>query len=293
MGREPNQPADLAAPDARGSAPSQEELDSFLDPQVPEGPPELVGGQPVSPLPPEPGRPSGAPPAPEAPVDDRLTKALQTIESLQREVADMRGRPPVVYEPRPAAREVAPEMIEVLPGRRIPKDPDLRPIKLRGEDLIRMGWNEDPAAALNALGNALLMHIADVIPQLTLSQLEETGRTYNAGVNRRDAFFNEFSDLKEFGDLADIVERQTMNEVPIQGMTQADWNREVGSRVRSRIAAMRGISMDQYMASLGGRPGGAPRPRAVTAPPSGGGRRSAPANDQQREIDDLIQDRLG
>jgi len=185
-----------------------------------------------------------------------------------------------------------PEMVEIMPGRYIPKDPSQRAIKLRPEDLVRMGWNDDPAAALNALANAFFHHIAEVVPQMTMSQLQEQGRAYNAGQTRKEAFFGDFPDLKEFGDLADVVERQAMQELPIQNMTQGDWNREVGNRVRSRIAAMRGISMEQYTASLGSRPGGAPRPRAVTAPPSGGGRRAPAAGDQQREMDDLLEGRL-
>ena len=273
---------------------TQADLDAFLEPQAPEEIPPLVGGQPVSP---DPGATEPRTTArPTSPVeDDRLTKALQTIEGLQRTVADLQGRPvrEVVVDRSPT-RDTMPEMLEVFPGRFIPKDPNSRAIKLRGEDLVRMGWNEDPAAALNALGNALLMHIAEVIPQLTIGQLEEHGRAYSAGQGRKDAFFNEFADLREFGDLADIVERQTMQEVPIQGMSQGEWNREVGGRVRQRIAAMRGISMDQYMASLGARPNGAAaRPRAVTGPTAGGSARRAPVNDQQREMDDLLEGRLG
>lgn len=268
----------------QNNAPEQTELEGILEPGAPEAPPELVGGQPQVPLPPERERVT--------PSEERLNKALSTIEGLQREIADLKGRPPqVVYQGEPR-REAVPEMIEVLPGRRIPKDPEQRAIKLRAEDLLAMGWNEDPARALNALANAFFHHIAEVVPAITLAHLEDTNRTRHAGASRQDTFFRDYPDLKEFSDLANIVEQQTMQEIPMQGMSQSEWNREVGTRVRQRIAAMRGISLEQYTASHTARSGGSGgRSRAVTAPPARGAR-VAPTNDQQREMDDLIDGRL-
>lgn len=290
--------ADETAPaTASGSPQDQAQLDieGFLEPSVSETPPELVGGQPVSQLPPEPRGPRASSPPPAGGGEDQLSKALKTIETLSREVENLKGRQPqVVYQDRGPARDNLPEMVEVMPGRYIPKDPGQRAIKLRAEDLVRAGWNEDPAAALNVLANAFYHQIAEVIPALTLNHLEERGRFARAGENRQATFFNEYSDLREFPDLANIVEQQAMAELPMQGMSQGEWNREVGTRVRQRIAAMRGISLEQYMASLSTRPNGAtPRPRAVTGPPSGGTRPTRPANDQQREMDDLIEGRLG
>src|SRR5262245_25098454 len=266
----------------------QLELESLIEPQDPrEGAPELVDGQPQA--------PALEAPAPRGETDsERLSKALQTIEGLTKQVHDLQGRQPqVVYQDRPASgREALPEMIEVLPGRMIPKDPTQRAIKLGAQDLIRMGWNEDPAGALNALANAFFHHIAEVVPTITLHQLDQQGRVYNAGQNRQNAFYTEFPDLRDFSDLAQIVENQAMQELPMGNMTQGDWNREVGTRGRQRIAPMRGVSLEQYTASLGGLPNGAaPRRRAVTAPPARGARQ-APANDQQREIDDLLEGRL-
>lgn len=261
-----------------------QDIEGILEPTSPETAPELVDGQPQTPAP-----EAREPRAPQE--DDRLTRALQTIEGLQREVADLRGRPPQIVQDR--SRDFAPqmEMIEVLPGRSIPKDPSQRAIKLRAEDLVRMGWNEDPAQALNALANAFFHQMAEVIPAITFQQLEDAGRTRSQGMSRQDSFFKDYPDLKDFPDLANIVEQQAMQELPIQSMSQNEWNREVGSRVRQRIASMRGISLDQYTSSLAGRSGAAPRPRAVTSPPARGGRQ-APSNDQQREIDDLLEGRL-
>jgi hypothetical protein len=261
----------------------QQQLDSILEPAVPEGPPELVGGQPAAPPPPEPRE------------DERLTKALDMIASLQKEVADFKGQPArreVVYQQPPQPGEAPMEMIEVLPGRKIPKDLDRRAIKLRPDDLIRMGWNEDPAMAINTLANAFFHHIAEVVPAITLAYIQEQNNVSTAGQNRQQGFYTDFPDLKDFGDLANLVEQQALNEVDIRGMSQRDWNREVGNRVRQRIAAMRGITVDQYNATVGARPSAPSRSRAVTAPPARGGRVAPAGGDQQREMDDLIEGRI-
>lgn len=264
---------------------AEEALEAILEPSAPEAPPELLGGQPQTPAPEGPGRGRGD--------EDRLSKALETIAGLQREIADIKGQPrqQVVYQQPPPSGEMPMEMMEVFPGRVIPKDPDKRAIKLKSEDLLRMGWNEDPAMAINTLANAFFHHIAEVVPAITMAYLGEQNTRAVSARTREETFYGEFPDLKDFSDLAQIVEQQALAEGRIQGMSQQEWNREVGGRVRSRIAAMRGVSVDQYTASVGAPRSGAPRSRAVTAPPARSGQR-APANDQQKEMDDLLEGRI-
>ena len=88
-------------------------------------------------------------------------------------------------------------------------------------------------------------------------------RAEAAKAKRQEDFFREFPDLREFADLANVVEQQTMQGLSIQGMSQVEWNKEVGTRVRQRIASTRGISLEQYAASLASRDGAAENNRAV------------------------------
>jgi hypothetical protein len=261
---------------------TDQDIEGILAPELP---PELEGGQPTAPSAPEPK-------PPQEPVDERLNKALSTIEALQREVVDLRRRPAQVVQQVPYTGEPRLEMEEVFPGRSIPKDPSQRHIRIQPEDLIRLGWNDDPARAINTLANAFFHHIVDVIPALTMAYQQESERSRSVGAQRQQSFYQEFPDLRDFSDLAQIVEQQALNEGRIQGLSQAEWNREIGGRVRQRIAAMRGISVDQYQATVGQSGTSAPRSRAVTAPPARGSRAATAGNDQQREMEDLIEGRL-
>lgn len=221
-------------------------------------------------------------PAPQPSSDDRLTQALQTIENLQRQVSqlsEVRGADRAVDRPEPSI-----EYEEVLPGRRIPKDPTKRPVRLRTEDLIRLGWNDDklgPAHVLETLGNAFFGFIMDSVPAFTMNLTQAQMAAANQAAAIEHSFLSEFEDLQPHKDFVKVIETGALQSgyLSIRGKTQQQYNQELGKLVREKVASMRGISYDQYVASLGG---GRSTSRAVTTP-TGGTRSRRPAEGEQEK----------
>jgi hypothetical protein len=230
------------------------------------------------------------------PEGDRLAAALRAVEEQQRRIQDLEGRIaslPQRYEApaRDARPEAQVEFEEVLPGRRIPKDPQQRPIKIDTNDLLRLGWNEDPAKAINALANAFFGFIVDAIPQYTMQQYDARIGIAQQAWQRKQYFWSEYPDLTEHETFVSMLEQEAQRAgyLTPNGKTQEVYNREVAGLARQRIAAMRGITVDQYMASVPRGQSPAPPPqrsRAVTASGGRGAPRQQPSG-PDRYLDDL------
>jgi hypothetical protein len=238
----------------------------------------------------------GPPPrevAPEPQADDRLAAALRAVDEQGRRIQELEGRlaQPVPREPYAQRAEAQIEFEEVLPGRRIPKDPQQRPIKIDTNDLLRLGWNEDPAKAINALANAFFGFIIDAVPQYTMNQYDQRVGMAQQAWQRKLYFWQEYPDLQEHETFVSMLEAEAQRAgfLTPAGKTQEVYNREVAGLARQRIAAMRGISVDQYLTSVPRGQNSAPAPqrsRAVTASGGRGAPRHQPQG-QDRYLDDL------
>lgn len=264
---------------------------------VPEQEPE------VKETPPEPAKPAPAeshePTPPGEPVEaNRLTAALKTIESLTSKISELETRfstaPPRAEReaPRP---EPSIEFEEVL-GRRIPRDPSRRPIKLKADDLLRLGWNDDPAKALEAAANAFFDFILEAIPQYTTQTWDQRSQAERARAEKVNYFWNEHQDLKGLEPFVQTVEQMSLQDGTLNPQafrSHTEYASALGRRVREKVAAMRGQSLDQYLASVSAK--GATRQPASRAVTTGGGspaRTPKPTpGDQQKEIDDLVDNR--
>lgn len=280
-----------------------EDLDRQIDEML--GRPETVAGSepkatetPAASEPPH----GEAPPSTTTPAvvpaeEDRLGAALKTIENLQREVVEMRAEVSARSRPMDAARpEPSIEFEEVL-GRRVPKDRSKRAIKVQAEDLLRLGWNEDPAKVIELLGNAMFDFLVDVIPSHTTQSWQNRTQAEERARANLNSFWSAHEDLKDLQPFVKTVEDMSLADGtlnPAAFPSQGDYNVALGRKVREKVAAMRGLSYDQYLAAVsrGSASPASPPSRAVA---TGGGSPSRgarpPAGSQQSEIDDLINNR--
>jgi hypothetical protein len=236
------------------------------------------------------------PPA-EPAVDDRLAAALKTIEEQNQRIQGFESRIAAAErgayhrELPPPTREPQVEYEEVFPGRQVPKDATQRPIRLTEQDLLRLGWNENPARAIETLANAFLGYIVDSIPQYTMNQYDQKVGVAQQAWHRKQYFWQQFPDLQEHETFVGMLEQQAQQAgyLTPAGKTQDVYNREVAGLARQRIASMRGLSVDQYMDSLPKASSGqAPRGPASRAQTAGGGRGPRPSREQgDRYLDDL------
>lgn len=282
-------------PDEPQQTPEPEGLVDFLT----EGEPNVVAEPESRTEPPSPGSVQSVVPqvqTPPQPSDtDRLTQALATIDELRRNQVALEQRLTSVAPRTPERVEPSIEYEEVI-GRRIPKDRSKRTIKVTSEDLLRLGWNEDPAATIERLANAFFDFVADVIPQQTQAAWQQRTETERLSRERLNLFWDDHPDLKGMDAFVGTVELGSLNDGSLspQGLTQKQYNERLGLKVREKVAAMRGLSMDQYLVAVRPTPSGgaAPASRAVTTSGGGGQTRKTGALDPQRkEMDDLIDNR--
>lgn len=285
----------------RSQPQSQDQIDSFVD-DMTNARPELETPSPatgerepaVQTEGDAPARSTHSPAEPRAEGEtDRLAAALQTIEDLKKRHEDLERR--LTHDPydtrrQPDRAEPQVEMIEVLPGLRLPKDVQQRPIKITEDDLLKLGWNDNPGMAMNNLANLLYGFILETVPEIVQRRLSADTAATRTQESRREGFFTEFSDLKGFEDLVHMTETRANSEgVLPRDFTQTDYNQTIARRTRERIAAMRGIPVEQYLSSIQGSRGdrGGATPRSVTSSgaPARGARRAA--SDVQRELDEL------
>lgn len=222
-------------------------------------------------------------PTPQA--DTEVSKALATIESLRRENDELRRRPTEASRPEPEI-----EFVEPLPGVRLPKDKTQWPIKIKDTDLVALGWNDNPADAIQTLANVFYEYVASTLlpasERLVLSRLE--GR---ASADRRVSTFESmFPDLAPHRDLMEVVEIRARREGADTKYSGYEYFKEIGRRGRTRLAELRGMTLADYEASLS-RPTTPPARSRATMGGSAPSRRSDPntgLNPQQKEMADLL-----
>lgn len=177
--------------------------------------------------------------------DDRLDQALRTIDRLTGELETRRPQP----------REFTAQSIEWMDtpwGIQIPKDPKMRFVQLDEKHLDALGIDGSIAPGLNILANAFWASIVNTVPQNTMRAMEEIQSRRNMTRERYTSFFDEYSDLKDHTELTTIIEHDARRREPgLVNLNEADYRREISRRVRSKIAGMRGISLDQYEREVG------------------------------------------
>lgn len=252
-----------------------------------------VGGD-TAPAPkPEPAKPA------EPSADDRIAAALAAIESQKQEIAALRAQIPQTSsrEPKSADQPVPSIEFEEVLGRRIPKDVAKRPIRVTADDLVKFGWNEDPAATIEKLANAFFDFVLESIPAVTTQGWQQRTEAEQRRAQNIKHFSDNHPDLVQFEPFIRTVEQQSWRDGSLRlqdydgspGRTQAEYNLALGKKTREAIAAMRGITYDQYVATLRAPSRGAPASsRAVTTSTGGRGGRAQPDQSElQKELDDL------
>lgn len=192
------------------------------------------------------------PPSPaDAKGEDDLSRALSTIAELQSKVEELVKRPSGVT-PEALRAEPEIEMVEYFKGLRVAKDPTKRPIRVTDEDLIKAGWNENPANAIEVMANTFYQLIAASIPQLVENQRTARTRVEEEGHNRENRFNELFPDLKAHGELMEIVERNERKNGADRRFAgkPEEYFQQIGRAGRTRVAQLRGLSLEQYESSL-------------------------------------------
>lgn len=178
--------------------------------------------------------------------DQRLDSAFRTIDTLRRELEQRQPRPRQI-----TTQDIA--WMDTPWGIQIPKDPRMRYIQLAPEHLEAVGIDGSIAPGLNVLANAFWASIVNTIPQNTMRAMDEIQNRRSTDRERFTSFFDEYSDLKDHVELVQLIEHQARRAEGLHQRfpQQGDYRREVSRRVRSKIAAMRGISLDQYEREVG------------------------------------------
>jgi len=203
------------------------------------------------------------------PEDQRLDQALRTIDRLTGELETRRPQERPQFDPRSI------EWMDTPWGIQIPKDPRMRFVQLEDKHLESLGIDGSIAPGLNVLANAFWASIVNTIPQNTMRAMEEVQNRRNTTRERYVSFFDEYSDLKDHAELTQLIEHQARQTDPrIQSLGEAEYRQEVSRRVRSKIAAMRGISLDQYEREVG----------TGTTSRNNNQRRLAPAQSRARSV---------
>ena len=227
---------------------------------------------------------------------DEVTRALSTISRLENEILELkRGQYRPVAEVAPTRREPEIEVVEIIPGVRLPKDERYLPIQVTPELVRAVGIDPEIAPGLGKLANLFMIQISNLLRPLILDEVEGRNRsrdTTNAAVS---AFYGKYPDLRGQEDILDIVETKARNEDRIaERFAGEDYMAEVARRARTRIAALRGQTLESYETQVRttfARSAGAeaaPVSRAVTTPT----RRNArpQLTPDQRELEDVAQD---
>jgi hypothetical protein len=231
--------------------------------------------------------PSGRPSPTEQP--EEVTRALSTISRLQQQVDMLEAERQARYAP--ARREPQVEVAEVIPGLTLPKDPNMWPVRLTSDMVKAAGLDPEVAPGLNILANAFLLHINNVLTPAILGQVDQGTRSRETANASMNAFYNKFPDLRDKQDLLELVEARARDTDRIhEKYAGADYMDQIGERTRRRIAALRGQSVEQYVAGLStnAAPTTSAPSRATTSPARRAGRPAAPTNENQRELDDML-----
>ena len=241
-----------------------------------------------------PPRESPAPPAPTEPlvqVQEELARTKLELETLRKSVVTPTTIPPTTAAP---PREPEIEMIETL-GVRIPKDPTKRAIRITADDLVKLGWNNDVAGAINVLGNVLWAYVDAAMVQPAMSQVRFNLARERERESVLGQFYVDHPDLKGQDDLLQMTESKIRGDEPdyhTKVKTPKEYMDRVGEAARRRIAGWRGVSLEDYVASLPKGTTTSPMRtttgRAVTTPSSARGPASA-ATDLQKDMADTAE----
>lgn len=281
-------------PETTDPTPEPDQAQMVLDTLLEEG-----KGTEVGPLEPEIKVEGGetSPPSPAVATDD-LSRALATIEELKAKVDKLESRPqPSAVESRPEALRAEPEieMVEYFPGTPIAKDANKRAIRVTDDDLIRAGWNESPAHAIEVMANTFYNIIERTIPQLTEGRMRAQTKAVEEGQTRRSRFDELFPDLKGYDDLMEIVERNERRDGGEKRVISGpdDYLKIIGEAGRKRVAQLRGMSFEQYMASVNSKtvePVVTTGSRQRTSPQAGRSGPTPKLSEQQELIADTLKD---
>ena len=221
--------------------------------------------------------------------DANLAAALRTIDELKQNQLILQDR-----IERSTRRTIEPEIetVEVFPNIRIIKDRTKRPVQLTPDMVKSIGLDPETAEPLEILGNAFLYVIQNVIPELTINQLDSRENRRGGVEQRRNAFEDAFPDLKDHADLVETVENNARQREGLhQKYRGVDYASQLAMRARSRIAAMRGQSLDEYMQGVKSGVTNVNRNSSVTrsraSSPSGGHGRSRSPSGMDKEMEDL------
>ena len=224
-----------------------------------------------------------------------VTRALSTISRLEAEIADLRrAQYQPTVQPRGTAREPELEVVEIIPGVRLPKDERYWPIQVTPDLIKAVGIDPEIAPGLGKLANLFMIQMSNLLRPLILDEVEGRTRsrdTTNAAVS---VFYSKYPDLRGQEDILDIVETKARMEDRIaERFAGDDYLAEVARRARTRIAALRGQTLDAYetqvrtqLARTAGDP--APVSRAVTTPTRRAARTQLTPD--QRELEDVALD---
>lgn len=230
------------------------------------------------------------------PEGDERQRLLSTIENMERQHAQLRSEMETLRQQqrREAPAEPQVETVEYFPGVRLPRDQSLLPVNLTPEHLKNIGIEPSPelARGLSILGSALLIRMQSVMQPYvderynTLSNMRENASRGTA------SFFDAYPDLAGQDDFIALVEQGARERDHIHQIYRGEaYTREVAKRVRTRIAAMRGQSLQDYENALDNTQSTRrPASRATTTPTRRGGA-APPRGGEQSEIDAVIDGR--
>lgn len=186
-------------------------------------------------------------------ADERIAYLERANRALESQINAERSVSRVIAErtaPRPQNNI---EWVDTPWGIQIPKDPRQRAVQLSGEHLKLLGMDPEIAEPLNILANAFWAQIVNTIPGATLRAMDQVQDLRGRAQNRTSSFFTAYPDLVDHADFVQTVEhnaRRSENLHHRHGSIDS-YNEDLAMRVRSRVAAMRGQSLDDYMSGLG------------------------------------------
>jgi hypothetical protein len=228
---------------------------------------------------------------PEVQVEDEEDPRDKRIAELERTVRETQD---LVRAPRGVERREPDIEFVDYGGARLPKDKNRWPVKLNDELWKAVGIDDSARPGLETLANLLYMRVVDAANELV-----------QRGVNQRmqrdtreSTFFTEYPDLKDHRDIAELVELQARNEGIAERFAKDSrgYMNEVGRRTRQRLAAIRGVTLEEYERSLGGGSTDTSRSRSTstttsravtTSAGSRGGRGVDTRNQNRKEMDDM------
>lgn len=213
----------------------------------------------------------------------RLDAAMRTNEALARQIEARRPVEPDI------------EFIEPMQGYRVPKESKYRPIQIPPALLEAVGIDPAIAPGLEVLGNVFYQFINSTVPTQTIQALTQRQQQDRIRQERYTSFQSRYDDLADKMDFVKTIEEDARREGMYQ-LPPPEYERELVRRTRSRLASIRGITLEQYENELNSRRNNSNsnsnvssftgRSRAVSA---GTGKRTAPP---RRGGDSLFEDSM-